>query len=285
MANDPGFYDELREFLRGVSGAFLLGIPLLYTMEMWFIGEVLSETEILSLLGFGFIMNYALASLGGFRKQTLIAGTLEEAVDAMAVGIVTSIVVLAALNRISWHRPFDTNIGMIALEAVPLSIGTSLSNLLFARAGNDNRENTSSQHHRAKQSTIFQRTMTDIGATIAGAAIIGFSIAPTEEVTMLANELGPAHEFALIFLSLITTYSIVFISGFDPQGEMSDHGIFQHPLTETSMSYVVALGLSFVLLLLFNQVSLDDPLQHIVSQVLVLGFPAAIGGAAGRIAI
>jgi putative integral membrane protein (TIGR02587 family) len=285
MARDPGFYDEFREFLRGMSGAFLLGIPLLYTMEMWFIGEVLTETEILSLLVFAFVMNYALATLGWFRRETHRAGTLEEAIDSMAVGIVTSIVVLATLNRISWDLPFGSNVGMIALEAVPLSIGTSLSNLLFARGGTDAHENMSTQHHRAKESTIVQRTLTDIGATIAGAAIIGFSIAPTDEVTMLANELGSGHELALIFLSLVITYSIVFISGFDPQGEMSDHGIFQHPLTETTMSYVVALALSFVLLLLFNQVSWDDPLHHIVSQVLVLGFPAAIGGAAGRIAI
>ncbi|HET6512713.1 MAG TPA: TIGR02587 family membrane protein [Candidatus Kapabacteria bacterium] len=279
---------ELHEYLRGLSGAFLLGIPLLYTMEMWWIGEYLATSHLLSLLGFALLINYALASVGGFRRSKPILGNLEEALDAVAIGAVGSLLVLAVLNRISWHEPFESNLGMLVLQTVPLSIGASVSNILFARVADEDNgddEPRSHQHHRAKNSTVWQRTLTDIGATIAGAVIIGFSIAPTEEIPMLANELGWLHELSLIAISLIITYAIVFASGFDPQGEMQDHGIFQHPASETTISYIVSLGLSFVMLMLFDQVSLDNPLSNTVSQVLVLGLPTAIGGAAGRVAI
>ncbi len=279
---------ELHEYLRGLSGAFLLGIPFLYTMEMWWIGEYLSTTHLLSLLGFALLINYALATAGGFRRSKPILGNLEEALDAVAIGSVGSLLVLAVLNRISWSDPFESNLGMLVLQAVPLSIGASVSNILFAKASDDQNsedEPRSHQHHRAKNSSVWQRTLTDIGATVAGAVIIGFSIAPTEEIPMLANELGWINELALVAITLIITYAIVFASGFDPQGEMQDHGIFQHPASETTISYIVSLALSFVMLLLFDQVSFDNPLPNTVSQVLVLGLPTAIGGAAGRVAI
>ena len=282
----PGWRQESHEYLRGLSGAFLLGIPLIYTMEMWWIGKYLTLPNQLSLLGFALLVNYALASVGGFRRSKAVLGNFEEALDATAIGAIGSTVILAVLNRISWHEPFGSNLGLILLQTVPLSIGASVANILFARVETDDaQENTSHQHQRAKRSTVGQRTLTDIGATIAGAVIIGFSIAPTEEIPMLANELGWVHELSIVAISLVITYAIVFASGFEPQGELQDHGIFQHPISETTISYIVALGLSFVMLMLFDQISLEDPLGSIASQVLVLGLPAAIGGAAGRVAI
>jgi putative integral membrane protein (TIGR02587 family) len=278
---------ELNEYLRGLSGAYLLGIPLIYTMEMWWIGEYLSTAHLLGLLGFALLINYALASAGGFRRNRPVLGSLEEALDAVAIGALGSILVLAVLNRISWNEPFESNLGMIILQTVPLSIGASVSNILFSKGGDDESEDerTSHQRERAKNSTVWQRTLTDIGATVAGAVIIGFSIAPTEEIPMLTNELSWAHELALVSVSILITYAIVFASGFDPQGEMQDHGIFQHPISETTISYIISLILSAIMLMLFDQISLGDPLHTSVSKVLVLGLPTAIGGAAGRVAI
>lgn len=275
---------EAYEYLRGLAGAYLLGIPLLFTMEMWWIGEYLNTAHLLSLLAFALVMNFALAKVAGFRREKPILGAIEEAFDATAIGALGSILVLAVLNRISWNEPFQSNLGMIVLQTVPLSIGASVSNILFSKVEDDHADH-SHQRKRAERSTVFQRTLTDIGATVAGATIIGFSIAPTEEVPMLANELSFANEFALIAVTLLITYAIVFASGFDPQGEMQDHGIFQRPVTETTMSYVVSLALSFIMLMLFDQISIEDPLTHIVSQTLVLGLPTAVGGAAGRVAI
>ena len=99
---------------------------------------------------------------------------------------------------------------------------------------------------------------------------------------MLAAELDYAHLLALIGLSLLLSYIIVFASEFGT-GQGTQPGPFQSPLTETVMAYLVSLLVALLSLYLFDQIELDDPLGRTVSLVLVLGLPATIGGAAGRL--
>jgi uncharacterized membrane protein len=49
------------------------------------------------------------------------------------------------------------------------------------------------------------------------------------------------------------------------------------------MAYVVALAVSAAALTFFNQATFQGPLASALTQVVVLGLPAAIGGAAGRL--
>jgi putative integral membrane protein (TIGR02587 family) len=124
----------------------------------------------------------------------------------------------------------------------------------------------------------------DFGATIIGAIFLSFSIAPTDEIPMLAAELDYSHSLALIGLSLLLSYIIVFASGFGA-GQHEQPGPFQSPLTETVLAYVLSLLVALISLSLFDQIALDDPLGHVVAMVLVLGLPATIGGAAGRLVV
>ena len=45
-----GWAEELNEVVRGASGGMLFGIPLLYTMEVWWIGSFTSPIRMLSVL-------------------------------------------------------------------------------------------------------------------------------------------------------------------------------------------------------------------------------------------
>ena len=88
----------------------------------------------------------------------------------------------------------------------------------------------------------------------------------------------------IVGASLLIAYSIVFVAGFTGQSRRhAQKGLLQHPLIETVASYVVALFSSFTMLWLFQRA--DAPRGVTLSQVIVLGLPAAIGGAAGRLAI
>ncbi len=122
----------------------------------------------------------------------------------------------------------------------------------------------------------------DVGATIIGGIFIGFSIAPTDEVPLIAAALDYRHLVAVIGFSLLVSYMIVFASGFD---QASPQGLFQRPFTETTLSYVVSLAVSFVALYLFDQIEMGDPLLSMLEETLVLGVPATVGGAAGRLVI
>lgn len=284
MAGEAGGWrDELRDILRAVGGGFIFATPLLYTMEMWWIGTTAELWKLLLFLGLAVLISLGLARsrTGGFKEDTGLFATIEQAVDGVAVGLVGAVVVLAVLNRIQASDPLESILGKVIVQTVPLSIGAAVANAIFGRHGERNREGS----ERGEESqTAMQAFLADFSATIIGAIFLAFSIAPTDEVPMLAAELDYAHQLALIGLSLALSYIIVFASGFGT-GQHEQAGAFQSPVTETVMAYVLSLLVVLIALFLFDQIEWGDPLGHIVAMVLVLGLPATIGGAAGRLVV
>lgn len=51
------------------------------------------------------------------------------------------------------------------------------------------------------------------------------------------------------------------------------------------MAYFVSLFVVLVAFYLFDQFEIGDPIFSVAPQVLVLGLPTAVGGAAGRLVI
>ena len=116
--------------------------------------------------------------------------------------------------------------------------------------------------------------------------IIAFNIAPTDEIPMLAAAISPPWQLAIIAASLLISYGIVFVAGFTYQAKrQQQQGIFQRPLSETVMAYLVSLAASAFMMFFFHKLSFDDPWSIWLSYTLVLGLPATIGGAAGRLAV
>jgi uncharacterized membrane protein len=54
---------------------------------------------------------------------------------------------------------------------------------------------------------------------------------------------------------------------------------------ETLLAYIVSLLAALIALYLFDRVEIGDSIGQVVSETLVLGLPAAVGGAAGRVAV
>ncbi|MDQ4045198.1 MAG: TIGR02587 family membrane protein, partial [Chloroflexota bacterium] len=164
---------ELNAYTRAISGAYIFGVPLLFTMEMWWIGEYIDRWKLLVAVGLAFAANFGLSWVSGFRRDSSLFGNIEEAIEAVAVGIIAATVMLLVLNRISLGDPIDSVAGMILVQAVPLSFGASVANEVFGRSGS-RRGNSNNGHLPA-----WKELMSDIGATMIGGVIIGFSIAPT----------------------------------------------------------------------------------------------------------
>lgn len=269
---------ELNDFTRAFSGAYIFGIPLLFTMEMWWIGEYISQVNLLVFVAIALLANLGLTHVAGFKRGSTFVTTIDQAIDAVAVGLVAATLMLAILNQIRLGDPIDSIIGKIVIQAVPLSIGASVANQVFGTRGDKNRQGKDGPPPLKPAQALFS----DVGATIIGGIFVAFSIAPTEEIPMLASAMDYGHLMALVAFSLLVSYGIVFASGFD---EPSPEGLFQRPFTETVLAYVVSLVVAFITLYLFGQTTLDAPLQSIVEQTLVLGLPMTVGGAAGRLAI
>jgi putative integral membrane protein (TIGR02587 family) len=247
---------ELNDLVRAFSGAYIFGVPLLFTMEMWWIGEYGDR----------------------WKRETTFRNTINQAVEATAVGIVAATVMLLVLNRIRPGDPLHSVLGMIVIQAVPLSIGASVANEVFGRWGEKRREGNA----EGVQLKQWQELFSDVGATAIGGIFVGFSVAPTEEIPMLAAGLDYFHLALLVGFSLLLSYGIVFESGFDGG---QPEGLFQRPITETTLAYVVSLLVAAVSLYLFGQIETGQPLQSVIEQTLVLGLPMTIGGAAGRLVL
>jgi putative integral membrane protein (TIGR02587 family) len=274
---------ELQDFLRAISGGFIVATPLLYTMEMWWIGTTAELWKLMFFLGVAALVSLGLARTrsGGFKEESTRFASVEQAIDGVAVGLVGAVIVLAVLNRIQLGDPLGSVLGKVIAQAVPLSIGVAVANAIFGPHGERSREGD--EGSGASQSAG-QAFIADFGATLIGALFLSFSIAPTDEIPLLAAELDYAHTLALIALSLLLTYVIVFASGFGT-GQHEQRGPFQRPLTETLLAYVLSLLVALAALFLFDRIEWGDPLGEILAMVLVLGLPAAVGGAAGRLVV
>ncbi len=282
--NQPGSWAcETQAFLRDISSSFLFGVALLYTMEVWWVGMVAELWKLLLFLLFTIGINIFIGYFSGISERNLFHHVVFEAIEAFAIGCVATTLCMFTLNRISLSDPMDIILGKIMVMVVPFSIGAFVANRFIPFIGGRKPEGKAGE----EEAHPWKATLEDIGATLIGGIFIGFPIASTEEVPMLASELGHLNELALIALSLAVSYVIVFASSQNEANEANSKKavpFLQRPLMETLLCYAVSLILAFVLLFFFNQIQPDDPLTIIVSEVLVLGFPIAIGGAAGRLA-
>jgi putative integral membrane protein (TIGR02587 family) len=293
---------ELDDLLRGVAGALLFGVPLLYTMEVWWIGNSVTPLRMLVGLALTYLALVALNRSSGFRRgrQSTFGRSLLDSGEALALGLAVSTASLFLLRRITGDISLHTALGHIVLESIPFSIGVGIANGLLNRAGGDEDEQEDGADDEGEQPTdgdqpeqpdeqptsLWKDTLADAGGTALGATIIAFSIAPTDEVPMIAGALSPMVLMLVVAASLLVSYVIVFEAEFgNQQARQDQRGVFQTPLSETIASYCISLVLTMAMLVFFKQLTLEAPLNQWVSHTITLGLPATIGGAAGRLAV
>jgi putative integral membrane protein (TIGR02587 family) len=269
---------EAVDLVRAASGGLLFGIPLLYTMEVWWTGAHTRPLQGLAALGVAAVPVLLLHHTEGFRSrgQVRMVDAAMDTVESLAVGLVLVTVILVVLREITGATPVGEAVGKIVYEAVPFTIGAGVSKHLFRRERDEPEDGR-------RPSGRLDATLADLGATTIGAVFISLNIAPTDEVPMLAAAMGPQWLLVLVGLSLLISYGIVFVAGFAGQEHRrASDGFLQHPVTETIACYVLALLASGAMLWFFQRA--DGPWHLTLSKVVVLALPAAVGGAAGRLA-
>lgn len=275
---------EASNLVRAIAGGMLFGIPLLYTVEVWNTGASITPAGSALVLCVTFVIVLLLVGGAGFRGSTQRgpARVMAESVEALAVGVVAVTVTLVLLNEVTSSTPLAEAVGKVVLEAAPFALGAAVAcHLLSGTPDEPDRPDTG-----AAAGDRLRGTVADFGATLVGAVFVAFNIAPTEEVPRLAAASPPGKLLALMGFSLLLSYAIVFQAGFRNQARRREQrGILQHPVTETFASYVVALLASAAMLVLFGSLEAGDSWSLILDHVVLLGLPAAIGGAAGRLAI
>jgi putative integral membrane protein (TIGR02587 family) len=122
----------------------------------------------------------------------------------------------------------------------------------------------------------------EVTLALCGTVLIAANVAPTDEILQLGVSIGVWQLLALVGLSLLLAATLLYFSNFRGSARFADtKGAFA-VLFGSVITYAVALAGSAAMLWFFGR--FDDTVFDVcLAQVVVLGFPATLGAAAGRL--
>ncbi|GMB80677.1 TIGR02587 family membrane protein [Shinella zoogloeoides] len=254
---------------RGVAGALFLALPMLMTMEMWHLGYYMARERLFLLLLLNIPLLVLLAHRIGFENISTWREAVRDAIIAYGIGIVTSLVVLAALGLLRGGMPAAEIVGKTALQSVPASIGAMLGRSQLGHEETDD----------GKKGTYPGELL--LMAT--GALFLSLNIAPTDEIVVLAYKMTAWHALVVALLSIALMHGFVYAVSFIGGHELSPETPWWHAFVRFTLpGYVVALAICAFSLWIFERLG-DSSAVEIMLSVIVLGFPASLGAAAARL--
>jgi putative integral membrane protein (TIGR02587 family) len=258
--------------VRAFGGAIIFSLPILMTMEMWWLGFTMEPLRLALLLMLTIPLLIGLSHYMGFEETF---GFKDDAVDAfvaVAVGFIAGAVALALFSVIEIGMSAQEIVGKITIQAVPGSIGA-----MFAQSvlGGQQAGARDKKRHAGYGGEIF--------IMAAGALFLSFNVAPTEEMLLIAHQMTSWHTLVLALVSLFVMHAFVYSLEFHgtpsvPPGT----GFLSLFVRFTVVGYAVAVLISFYMLWTFGRTEGMD-LPHVVAVLIVLAFPAAVGAAAARL--
>ena len=257
---------------RAFGGALIFSLPILMTMEMWWLGFSASNLRLVLLLLLTIPLLIGLSHYMGFEETFGFKDDALDAFVALAVGFVAGAVTLALFSVIEFGMSAREIIGKISIQAVPGSIGA-----MFAQSqlGGDQRSKKEKRRHAGYGGEIFLMS--------AGALFLAFNVAPTEEMLLIAHQMTPWHSIALALLSLLVMHAFVYALEFHGTPSLPPGTPFWSIFIRfTIVGYATALAMSLYMLWTFGRTD-GLAFQQIISVLVVLGFPSAVGAAAARL--
>ena len=269
--------EGLRPYIRGMAGGLLIGLPLLFTMEMWWHGFLLPAWKILVLLAIAFGIVVAFNSVSGFRRDRSATELVVDSVEALGLAIVVAFVALLLLGRLDLATDLRDAVRKVALEAIPVSFGFSIASAQLGEAdaeGTDRGDQERGSSHHGSATTLL--------LAAGGALVFALNVAPTEEPVMLGIE-APWWQLAVVMAATyIVTLAIVFHAEFAARRPGTSESPLESPLGETLAAYAVSLGVALLLLWAFGRTE-GVALPAIAGQTVMLGVVASLGAAVGRL--
>ncbi len=276
---DSDLRDSVRDYTRAIGGGLIVGLPLLYTMEIWVHGFILPWWKLLLLLGLAFIVVLGYNSIAGFRRERSLSELLVDSVSTIGLGIVVAFVALVALGRIEFGTSLRDAAGKVALEAIPIAFGASLAATLLSGAGTD--DSGSGSGSSGGRVGPLHRLLVAAG----GALLFALNVAPTEEPVILGIEAGPWLQLLVVAATLVLAFGLVFYADFGGRSRAHrDGGLLDKPVTETVATYAISLAVAWFMLWAFGRVD-GASIHAIAGMTVMLAVFASVGAAVGRLLI
>lgn len=261
---------------RGIAGALLFALPMLMTMEMWQLGVYMDRSRLLLLLLVNIPLLIILSDRVGFEETSTWRQAIRDASIAYALGIVSCALILVAMGVIKQDQSAHEIIGMIALQAVPASIGAMLGRSQLG-GQSDNRNDDDPVHERE---TGYAG---ELFLMAVGALFLNLNVAPTEEMILLSYKMTPWHALVIIAASLAVMHGFVYALSFRGSHDLAEGTPSWHAFVRFTLpGYLIACLISAYCLWTFHRTD-DIGSTQILMTIVILSFPGAIGAAAARL--
>lgn len=269
--------ESAQNLVRATGGGLLIGLPLLFTQEVWYHGFVLHPLKILFLLGVAFLVVVGYNVTSGFREDSTLFEVLVDSVEAMGLGILVALVALLLLGRLEPDMSLREVVGKVALEAIPIAFGASLARSQLA----SDEDSPKDDAQPGKSIGPFGRLFVAAG----GALLFSLNVAPTEEPVMLGIEAAWWLLLLVMLSSILLTFALVFYADFrGGRPARAGDSPLDHPLSETLAAYAISLGVSLLLFWSFDRTQ-GTGVQAIMGMTVMLGFVASLGATVGRLLV
>ena len=256
---------------RAAGGALIFGLPLMMTMEMWWLGFAIDRWRLLLLVLLLMPVLTALSYHAGFEPTFEWREDVMDALVAYGVGFGASLVLLFLLGVVTMDTTLSDALGKVTVQAVPASFGAMLGRTLLGGTRADEDQGPGETYGG------------ELFLMAAGALFLSFSIAPTDEVARISAALSPWGIVLLALVSLVQMHVFVYAVEFHGQASRPDHAtVAAEFLRLTVVGYAMVLLISGYVLWTFGRTDGLAPLEQLHATV-VLGFPASIGAAAARL--
>jgi len=263
------------DLARAYGSAILFSFPILMTMEMWWQGFAMSAPRLLIFTLVAIPLLLGLSYYDGFEDTFSFLDDIRETLIAYFVGITSSALLLYLFGVLKPEMSWDERIGKISVQAVTASLGA-----MFAQSLLGGGEEAGETGKRKRKATYLGQLF----LTVVGALFLSMSVAPTEEMILIAFQMNHWHTLGLVVATLFAMHA--FINAAERRGEAAgdstDTGQVSLFVRYTVVGYAVVLAISYYVLWTFGSLAgMGFPEQ--LEAVIVLGFPAGLGGSASRL--
>ncbi|KXG87233.1 TIGR02587 family membrane protein [Agrobacterium bohemicum] len=275
---------DTRKFLagiaRGVAGALLFALPMFMTMEMWELGFYMDRTRLLLLLLLNVPLLIVLSRRMGFEQTSGWRQSARDAVIAYALGMVASTLILLSIGVLQAGQTSHEIVGMIALLAVPASIGAMLGRSQLGGQSDDDEDTEDDDDPVQNRETSYAG---ELFLMAVGALFLNLNVAPTEEMILLSFKMTPWHGLAIIAASLILMHGFVYALSFHGSHDLVEGTPSWHAFVRFTLpGYVIAGSISAYCLWTFHRID-DLGSTQVLMAIVILSFPGAIGASAARL--
>src|SRR4051812_13654711 len=264
--------ETLGGLARGLGGSILFALPLLMTMEMWWLGFYLSPARILLLIAAFFPMLVGLAHYVGFDHTASWGHSALQAITAYGLATLSSGVVLGIIGVFKPGMSWRELVGKTAIQAGPGALGALLAQSHF---GSSEQKEKRREHATYVEHLFFM---------VVGALYVALTVAPTDEMPLIGFMMRNAHVVIAMAVSLLLLHLFMHGVGFEGHAAAEPGNAVSTFFRLAVVGYALALAVSGFLLYVFGRFD-DTQVAAKIHTTIVLALPATVGAAAARLTL